>query len=99
MRMRWKPAKMAGVDFILNMVQNHRKEITASSRETWRRSFEGVKTSREIFEVKVPHAADIVITTPGGYPGTSTLSVPEVDGCRRNGGQGGRDGHPSGGMQ
>lgn len=62
-------AKMAKVDFILNTVQNHRKEITqvvaGDVEKAW---FEGVKTSREIFEVKVPHPADVVITTPGGYP-------------------------------
>ena len=62
-------AKMAKVDFILNTVQNHRKEITqvvaGDVEKAW---FEGVKTSREIFEVKVPHPVDVVITTPGGYP-------------------------------
>ena len=62
-------AKMAGTDFILNTVQNHRKEITdvvAGDVETaW---LEGVKISRQIFEVKVPHLVEIVITTPGGYP-------------------------------
>lgn len=62
-------AKMAKVDFILNMVQNHRKEITqvvaGDVEKAW---FEGVKTSREIFEVSVPHPVDIVMATPGGYP-------------------------------
>jgi lactate racemase len=29
---------------------------------------EGVKISRQIFEVNVPHAVEIVITTPGGFP-------------------------------
>jgi nickel-dependent lactate racemase len=62
-------AKMAGTDFILNTVQNHHKEITGvvagDVEKAW---LEGVKISRQIFEVAVPHAADIVITTPGGYP-------------------------------
>ena len=62
-------AKMAKVDFILNTVQNQRKEITqvvaGDVEKAW---FEGVKASREIFEVKVPHPVDIVITTPGGFP-------------------------------
>jgi nickel-dependent lactate racemase len=62
-------AKMARVDFILNTVQNDRKEITqvvaGDVEKAW---FEGVKTSREIFEVKVPHPADVVITSPGGFP-------------------------------
>ena len=62
-------AKMAGADFILNTVQNHRKEITAAVagdvEKAWQ---EGVKISRQIFEVKVPHEVEIVITTPGGFP-------------------------------
>jgi nickel-dependent lactate racemase len=62
-------AKMAGADFILNTVQNHRKEITAvvagDVEKAW---LEGVRISRQIFEVKVPHAVEIVITTPGGFP-------------------------------
>lgn len=62
-------AKMAGVDFILNTVQNHHKEITrvvaGDVEKAW---FEGVKASREIFEVKIPHPVDVVITSPGGYP-------------------------------
>jgi len=62
-------AKMAGADFILNTVQNHHKEITAAVagdvEKAWQ---EGVKISRQIFEVKVPHEVEIVITTPGGFP-------------------------------
>ena len=62
-------AKMAKTDFILNTVQNDRKEFTqvvaGDVEKAW---LEGVKTSREIFEVKVPRPADIVITTPGGFP-------------------------------
>jgi nickel-dependent lactate racemase len=62
-------AKMAKVDFILNTVQNQHKEITqvvaGDVEKAW---LEGVKGSREIFEVKVPRPADVVITSPGGYP-------------------------------
>jgi nickel-dependent lactate racemase len=62
-------AKMAKTDFILNTVQNDRKEITqvvaGDVEKAW---LEGVKASRDIFEVKVPRPADIVITTPGGFP-------------------------------
>ncbi|NWF57288.1 MAG: nickel-dependent lactate racemase [Syntrophaceae bacterium] len=62
-------AKMAKTDFILNTVQNDRKEITqvvaGDVEKAW---LEGVKASREIFEVKIPRPADIVITTPGGFP-------------------------------
>jgi nickel-dependent lactate racemase len=62
-------AKMAKTDFILNTVQNDRKEITqvvaGDVEKAW---MEGVKASREIFEVQAPRPADIVITTPGGFP-------------------------------
>jgi len=62
-------AKMAKTDFILNTVQNHLKEITqvvaGDVEKAW---LEGVKGSREIFEVRVPQPADIVVTTPGGFP-------------------------------
>jgi nickel-dependent lactate racemase len=62
-------AKMAQTDFILNTVQNHHKEITlvvaGDVEKAW---LEGVRASREIFEVRVPHPVDIVITTPGGFP-------------------------------
>ena len=62
-------AKMAKTDFILNTVQNDRKEISqvvaGDVEKAW---LEGVKASREIFEVKIPRPADIVITTPGGFP-------------------------------
>jgi nickel-dependent lactate racemase len=62
-------AKMAKADFILNTVQNDRKEITqvvaGDVEKAW---LEGVKKSREIYEVEIPHPADIVITTPGGFP-------------------------------
>jgi nickel-dependent lactate racemase len=62
-------AKMAGTDFILNTVQNDRKELTqvvaGDVEKAW---LEGVKGSREMFEVTVPRPADIVITTPGGFP-------------------------------
>ncbi len=62
-------AKMAKVDFILNTVQNHHKEITqvvaGDVEKAW---LEGVKASREIFAVKIPHPVDVVITSPGGFP-------------------------------
>ena len=62
-------ARMAQLDFILNTVQNQHKEITqvvaGDVEKAW---LEGVKTSRKIYEVKVPHPAEIVITSPGGFP-------------------------------
>ncbi|HSR11409.1 MAG TPA: nickel-dependent lactate racemase, partial [Thermodesulfobacteriota bacterium] len=62
-------AKMAKVDFILNTVQNDKKQLTrvvaGDVEKAW---LAGVQVSREIYEVKIPHPADIVITSPGGFP-------------------------------
>ena len=62
-------AKKAGADFILNVVQNHEREIiravAGDVEEAW---LAGVQASREIFEVEAPKDVDIVITSPGGHP-------------------------------
>ncbi len=62
-------AKIAKADFILNTVQNERKEITqvvaGDVEKAW---LEGVKASREVYEVEVPQRVDVVITSPGGFP-------------------------------
>jgi nickel-dependent lactate racemase len=62
-------AKKAGADFILNVVQNHEREIiravAGDVEEAW---LAGVQASRKIFEVEAPQDVDIVITSPGGHP-------------------------------
>lgn len=62
-------AKKAGTDFILNVVQNHEREITRAVagdvEEAW---LAGVQASREVFEVEAPGDVDIVIASPGGHP-------------------------------
>ena len=62
-------AKKAGTDFILNVVQNHEREITRAVagdvEEAWSI---GVEESREVFEVEAPGDVDIVIASPGGHP-------------------------------
>jgi len=62
-------AKKAGADFILNVVQNHEREIiravAGDLEEAW---LAGVQASRKIFEVEAPQDVDIVITSPGGHP-------------------------------
>jgi len=61
--------KKAGTDFILNVVQNHKKEITRAVagdvEEAW---LVGVQSSRGVFEVEAPGDVDIVIASPGGHP-------------------------------
>ncbi|RJQ48651.1 MAG: nickel-dependent lactate racemase [Desulfobacteraceae bacterium] len=62
-------AKKAKPDFILNLVQNQKREITRAVagdlEEAW---MTGVRASREIFEIETPKEVDIVVTVPGGHP-------------------------------
>jgi nickel-dependent lactate racemase len=63
-------ARIVGVDFILNVVQNSKKEIVkvvaGDLVEAW---LEGVKWARKVHEVPVSGIKpDIVITSPGGFP-------------------------------
>jgi len=62
-------AKMAKVDFILNVVQNNHKKIikavAGDLEQAWER---GVKESKKMYQVEVPSQAEIVITSPGGFP-------------------------------
>ncbi len=62
-------AKRAGTDFILNVVQNHKKEITrAVAGDVDKAWLVGVQASREVHEVEAPGDVDIVIASPGGHP-------------------------------
>ncbi len=62
-------AKKAGTDFILNVVQNHNKEITRAVAGDVEKAWSaGVQASREVYEVEAPGDVDIVIASPGGHP-------------------------------
>lgn len=62
-------ARKVGVDFILNVVTNDRKEIVgvvAGDLEVaW---LEGVKLCERLFTVPVAAPADVVVASAGGYP-------------------------------
>ncbi|GAW93498.1 nickel-dependent lactate racemase [Calderihabitans maritimus] len=62
-------ARKAGVDFIVNVVTNSRKEIVAAVagelEEAW---LAGVKICREMSVVEIPGPADVVIAGAGGFP-------------------------------
>lgn len=61
--------RMVGVDFILNVVLNSKKEIVrAVAGDAIAAHREGVKYIDEMYRVKIPERADIVITSPGGFP-------------------------------
>ncbi len=62
-------AKLAGVDFIVNVALNEQRQITGIfSGELERAHLEGVGFVRESVRDTLPSPVDIVITTSAGYP-------------------------------
>lgn len=67
-------AKMAGTDFILNLVQNQKKQITrAVAGDVEAAWMDGVRFSRENFEVEMPKNVDILVVLTGGHPRDSNF--------------------------
>jgi len=58
-----------GIDFILNVILDEQKQIIKSvaGHHVFAHR-EGCKFLDKCYKVKIPQKADIVITTPGGYP-------------------------------
>jgi len=62
-------AKKLGVNFILNVVQNSKKEtIAAVAGDLEKAHKAGVDISRKNSEIKIKERAEIVVTSPGGFP-------------------------------
>ena len=62
-------AKLAKVDFILNVVTNSKGEVVKAFAGDLEQAFsEGVKVVDEMYRVSVDLKADIVVVSPGGYP-------------------------------
>lgn len=62
-------AKIAGVDFILNVVTNSKGEIVKAFAGDLEKAFyEGVKLVDEMYKVPVDQRADIVVVSSGGHP-------------------------------
>lgn len=67
-------ARLAKVDFILNVVTNSKGEIVQAFAGDLERAFlEGVKLVEEIYKVPIDRRADIVIVSPGGHPADINL--------------------------
>ena len=67
-------AKLAKVDFILNVVTNGKGEIVKAFAGDLEQAFnEGVKIVDEMYRVPVDRKADIVIVSPGGHPSDVNL--------------------------
>jgi nickel-dependent lactate racemase len=67
-------ARLAKVDFILNVVTNSRGEIVKAFAGDLEQAFDAaVKLVDEIYRVEVDRRADIVVVSPGGYPADINL--------------------------
>ncbi|MCD7754918.1 MAG: nickel-dependent lactate racemase [Firmicutes bacterium] len=62
-------ARIAGVDFIVNSVDNAKREmIRCVAGDLEAAHAEGVTICRQVWGAKMPEKADIVVVSPGGYP-------------------------------
>ncbi len=67
-------AKLAKVDFIVNVVANSRDEVVKAFAGGLEEAFaEGVKLVDEMFRVTVDRRAEIVVVSPGGAPADINL--------------------------
>ena len=67
-------AKLAKVDFILNVVTNSKGEVVKAFAGDLEQAFyEGVKVVDEMYRRPVDRKADIVVVSPGGYPADVNL--------------------------
>lgn len=64
-----KAACIAGVDFIVNSVENESQELVyCVAGELNKAYMAGVEKCREIWTIEIPGKPDVVIVSPGGYP-------------------------------
>jgi len=62
-------ARLAKVDFSLNVVRNHRLEVVRAFAGDLNEAFgESVRLAEDIYKVPVEGRADVVFISPGGYP-------------------------------
>jgi nickel-dependent lactate racemase len=67
-------ARLAKVDFILNVVTNRKGEIMKAFAGDLEQAFlEATKAVDEMYRVTVNRKADIVVVSPGGYPADMNL--------------------------
>jgi len=67
-------AKLAKVDFILNVVTNSKGEVVGAFAGDLEQAFyEGVKVVDEMYRIHVDRKAEIVVVSSGGYPSDLNL--------------------------
>ncbi len=61
--------EMVGINFMVNAVLNsHKKLVKVVAGEVTKAHREGAKYINDMFRIEIDKLADIVITSPGGYP-------------------------------
>jgi nickel-dependent lactate racemase len=61
--------RLVGVDFIVNVVINqHKQVVNVFSGDMMAAFREGAKVCDSLYKVEVPHRADVVIASAGGFP-------------------------------
>ena len=67
-------ARLAKVDFIVNVVENKKGEIVKAFAGDLEAAFlEGVKLVDEMYQSNVDRRADIIVVSAGGYPADMNL--------------------------
>jgi nickel-dependent lactate racemase len=67
-------ARLAKVDFILNVVTNSKGEVVKAFAGDLERAFyEGVRAVDETYRMTVDRKADVAVVSPGGYPADVNL--------------------------
>ncbi|HEY8910170.1 MAG TPA: nickel-dependent lactate racemase [Desulfosporosinus sp.] len=67
-------ARLVGVDFILNVVVNEKKEfVYIAAGELHQAHLAGCRVTEEIFGIEIEEKADLVIVSCGGYPKDTQL--------------------------
>lgn len=67
-------ARLAKVDFIVNTISNAKCELVKAFAGDVEQAFlEAVKAVDEMYKVTVDRRADIIVTSPGGYPADMNL--------------------------
>jgi len=67
-------ARLAKIDFVLNVVANPKgKIVQAFAGDLEQAFYEGVKLVEEMYKVSIDRRADIVVVSPGGYPADINL--------------------------
>ncbi|MFA5859655.1 MAG: nickel-dependent lactate racemase, partial [Elusimicrobiota bacterium] len=67
-------AEKVGLQFIVNVVRNDKKEVVQVVAGDWKEAFAvGVAKAREVYGYEFKHRSDVVIASSGGFPKDTSL--------------------------